>query len=43
METGFPALANEEESEIIFKYLKDRNRQFETEINRNGSVIEVKL
>ncbi len=43
MHTGFPALADEEETKIIYDYLCERNKQFGTDININGKVIEVKL
>lgn len=43
MATGFPALADEEETKIIYDYLCDRNKQFGTIININGRVIEVNL
>ncbi len=43
MHTGFPALADEEETKIIYNYLCERNKQFGTVININGKVIEVKL
>ena len=43
MTTGFPALADEEETKIIYDYLCDRNKQFGTVININNGVIEVKL
>ena len=43
MHTGLPALADEEETKIIYDYLSHRNEQFGTVININGRVIEVKL
>ncbi len=43
MTTGFPALADEEETKIIYDYLCERNKQFGTVMNINGKVIEVKL
>ncbi len=43
MHTGLPALADEEETKIIYDYLSNRNEQFGTVININGRVIEVKL
>jgi poly-gamma-glutamate synthesis protein (capsule biosynthesis protein) len=43
MATGFPSLADEEETKIIYEYLCDRNKQFSTVININDKVIEVKL
>ncbi len=43
MHTGFPALADEEETKIIYDYLCERNKQFGTDININGKAIEVKL
>ncbi len=41
--TGFPAIADEEETKIIFDYLCDRNKQFKTVIQIKDSTIEVKL
>lgn len=43
MATGFPALADEEETKIIYDYLCDRNKQFGTKMKLNGCVIEVNL
>ena len=43
MHTGFPALADEAETQIIFDYLCDRNKQFGTTIQINEGVIEVVL
>ena len=43
MHTGLPALADEEETKIIYEYLCDRNKQFGTVININGKKIKVKL
>ena len=43
MHTGFPALADEKETGIIYDYLCDRNKQFGTEIEIAGGVIEVKI
>ena len=43
MHSGFPALADKEETKIIYDYLCERNKQFGTVININGKVIEVKL
>ena len=43
MHTGFPALADETETQIIFDYLCDRNKQFGTAIKINGGIIEVEL
>ncbi|MBE6650644.1 MAG: CapA family protein [Ruminococcaceae bacterium] len=43
MHTGFPALADEEETEIIYNYLCDRNKQFGTEIEITDGKIEVKI
>ena len=43
MKTGFPSLANEEETKIIYDYLCEHNKQFGTVMNMNKNVIEVKL
>ena len=43
MHTGFPALADETETQIIFDYLCDRNKQFGTVIKINNGIIEVEL
>ncbi len=43
MATGFPALADEAETKIIYDYLCERNKQFGTVISIDGKVIEVKL
>ena len=43
MHTGLPALADEEETKIIFDYLCDRNKQFGTEIEIINGVIGVKI
>lgn len=43
MHTGFPALADEVETQIIFDYLCDRNKQFGTKIAIKNDYIEVKL
>lgn len=43
MHTGFPALADEKETKIIYEYLCDRNKQFGTKIEIRDDVIEVKL
>ncbi len=43
MHTGFPALADQKETQIIFDYLCDRNRQFGTKIEIKNGVIEVQL
>ena len=43
MHTGLPALADEEETKIIYEYLCDRNKQFGTVININDKKIKVKL
>ncbi len=41
MKTGFPSLADENEARIIYDYLRDRNKQFNTKMKLNGCVIEV--
>lgn len=41
--TGLPALADETETQIIFAYLQDRNKQFGTVIKKNGNTIEVEI
>lgn len=41
MHTGLPALADEEETKIIYDYLCDRNKQFGTEMTINVDKIEV--
>lgn len=43
MHTGFPALADESETQIIYNYLCDRNKQFGTEIEIKDGAIEVKI
>lgn len=43
MHTGFPALADDAETKIIYNYLCDRNKQFGTVIEIKNGVIEVKL
>ena len=43
MHSGVPALADEKETKIIYDYLCDRNKQFGTDIEISGGVIEVKL
>jgi len=43
MHTGFPALADENETKIIYDYLCDRNRQFGTKIEIKNGYIEVKI
>ena len=43
MTTGFPSLADEEETKIIYDYLCERNKPFGTVMNINNNVIEVKL
>ncbi len=43
MHTGFPALADNNETEIIYEYLCDRNKQFGTKIEIKSDYIEVKL
>lgn len=43
MHTGFPMLADEEETKIIYDYLLERNRQFSTVINIKNGAIEVML
>ncbi len=43
MHTGFPALADEDETKIIYDYLCDRNGQFGTKIEIKNGFIEVKL
>ncbi len=43
MHSGFPALADEKETKIIYDYLCERNKQFGTDIEISGGVIEVKL
>ena len=42
MHTGFPALADENETKIIHDYLCDRNKQFGTKIEIKNDCIEVK-
>ena len=41
MHTGFPALADKEEAQIIYKYLCDRNKQFGTVLQPEGNVFSV--
>ena len=43
MHTGFPALADEEETKIIYDYLCRRNNQFGTAMDIHNKAIEVKL
>lgn len=43
MHTGFPALADKNETKIIYDYLCDRNKQFGTKIEIKSDYIEVKL
>lgn len=43
MHTGLPDLADETETQIIFEYLCDRNKQFGTVINLHDRAIEVVL
>lgn len=43
MNTGLPALADEEETKIIYDYLCERNKQFNTSIEINEKVIVVKI
>ena len=43
MATSFPALADEEETKIIYDYLLERNKQFGTVISINDKAIEVKV
>lgn len=43
MHTGFPALADENETKIIYDYLCDRNKQFGTKIEIKNGFIEVKI
>lgn len=43
MHTGFPALADEKETQIIFDYLCERNKQFGTAIEIKDGFIEVKI
>ena len=43
MHTGFPALADEHETKIIYDYLCDRNSQFGTKIKIKRDYIEVEL
>ena len=43
MHTGFPALADREETEIIYNYLCERNRQFGMKIEIKDGIIEVKI
>lgn len=43
MHTGFPALADDTETKIIYDYLCDRNKQFGTQIEIKDGIIEVQL
>ena len=43
MHTGFPALADDAETKIIYDYLCDRNKQFGTVMEIKNGIIEVKL
>jgi len=43
MHTGFPALADKNETGIIYDYLCERNKQFGTKIEIKSDYIEVKL
>lgn len=43
MHTGFPNLADENETKIIYDYLCDRNKQFGTKIEIKNGFIEVKI
>ena len=43
MHTGFPALADNRESQIIYDYLCERNKQFDTKILLDGNTISVLL
>lgn len=43
MHTGLPALADENETKIIYDYLCDRNKQFGTKIEIKNGFIEVKI
>lgn len=43
MHTGLPALADENETKIIYDYLCDRNKQFGTKIEIKNDYIEVKI
>ena len=43
MNTGFPALADKEEAQIIYKYLCRRNKQFGTVLQQEGDVFSVLL
>ena len=43
MHTGFPALADNGESQIIYDYLCERNEQFGTKIQLDGNTISVLL
>lgn len=43
MHTGFPALADENETKIIYDYLCDRNKQFGTKIEIENGVIGVRI
>ncbi len=43
MATSFPALADEEETKILYDYLLERNKQFGTVISINEKAIEVKV
>lgn len=43
MNTGFPALADKEEAQIIYKYLCRRNKQFGTVLQQEGAVFSVLL
>jgi len=43
MHTGLPALANEEETKIIYDYLCDRNKQFGTKMTTKSYRMEINL
>lgn len=43
MQTGLPGLADTRETQAIYAYLCDRNRQFGTKMHINGNVIEVEI
>lgn len=43
MHTGLPALATQEEAQIIYDYLVERNKQFGTKMQLKNTIIEVEL
>lgn len=43
MHDGLPALADAEETKIIYDYLCERNKQFRTKMEINNNIIEVQL